>query len=222
MKRLPHLDDAWATTASGARLEAVLRAAPRLADALRSSGHPRRVRTFDVASFPYPTEFAFAGVCGVPVPYVWLENRALFVEYVDFEGATKRLLVNPSDAEANKKAPFFRSLFERVPRSLEGTFEKMMSRRAAPVEQQLAEAEIDPASIDFLTFDHLHVQDIRALLPSPYARAKLLVTPTELASTRALHPLQRFWYVDGGLDGIAADRFAPFDGDVLLLSLIHI
>src|SRR5688572_16942062 len=90
-RALKEMKDAWATCAGGARLEAVVKAAPRLKGAIEDSGSPRAVRTFDVSTFPYPTEYAFFGACSVPIPYIWMFNRAVLIEYTDFGGATKRL-----------------------------------------------------------------------------------------------------------------------------------
>jgi hypothetical protein len=77
---------------------------------------------------------------------------------------------------------------------------------------------VPPGSIDYVTFDHLHVQEIGPLLgPSgEYPSASLVVTEAELAATRNLHPLQRYWYVDGALDGVAPENIQTFDHDVLL------
>jgi hypothetical protein len=215
---LPVLDDAWRLNSPGARLEAVERAAPRLADAIRESGTPRAVRTFDVGRFPYPTEFAFSGACSSPVPYVWMMNRAMLIEYRDFEGQRRRLLANPSRPEGSKKAPYFQDILAKLPSFLEQPFEKNIAQVAPPIPDQLRAIGVDPASIDYVTFDHLHVQDVRPMLGAggQYPNAALLVMPEELAAARGLHPLQRYWYVEGGVDGVRAESLITFDRDVLL------
>jgi hypothetical protein len=212
------MKDAWATLAGGARLEAVVKAAPRLKAVIEDSGSPALVRTFDVSTFPYPAEYAFFGACSVPIPYVWMFNRAVLVEYVDFEGAKRRLLANPTYPAGSKRAPFFKSMLELPPAPLRPAFEKILSDQAAPVPEQLKDAGIDPDSIDYVTFDHLHVQDLTPMLgPSGfYPRAKLIATRTELEGLKSLHPLQRYWYVDDSLRGVEENRLVPFDGDLLL------
>jgi hypothetical protein len=215
---LTEMKDAWAVLSPGARLEAVLEAAPRLKAAIEDSGSPRVVRTFDVSTFPYPTEYAFFGACSVPIPYIWMFNRAVLVEYTDFAGAERRLLANPTYPAGSKRAPFFKTMLELPPAPLRPAFEKILSDQAAPVQEQLAGAGIDPASIDYVTFDHLHVQDVTPMLgPSGfYPRAKLLVTRTEVEGLRCLHPLQRYWYVEDSLRGVEASHVLPFEGDLLL------
>lgn len=213
-EHLPHLDEAWAFSAGGPRLDAVKRAAPKLRDKILSTGHVSCVRTFDVGTFPYPLKYAFFGACKLPFPYVWMTNRALFFEYKDTHGATRRLLANPTDPEGSRLAPYFVDLQKMLPKSLEWT----VTRQQKPLPDQLREAGIDPASIDFITFDHLHVQKISLMLGpnGHYPKAKLLVTPAELEIVRSLHPLQKYWYVAGSLAGVPDEDLIVFDRDVLL------
>jgi hypothetical protein len=78
---------------------------------------------------------------------------------------------------------------------------------------------VAPEAIDYITFDHLHVQDVRGLLaPGPNGRAflpnaKLLAQKAELDTFAALHPLQRPWYIPDCLAGVPADRIVALDGD---------
>lgn len=211
---LPFLDEAWRHRSGGARHDAVLKAAPALRAAILTSGQPRAVQSFEVATFPYPTEFAFAGACRVPVPYIWMCNRALLVETHNARGERIRVLANPSDPEGSRAAPYFQELTSVLPKPLE----RFVTRVHDPLRAQLLAAGIDPASIDFITFDHLHVQAIAPMLGDRghYPNAKLLATRTEMEIARDLHPLQRYWYVAGTLNGVPEDRLLPFDGDLLL------
>lgn len=217
-RRLTELREAWAVTGAGARLEAVTRAAPRLKTAIEDSGSPLTVRTLDVATFPYPTEFAFFGACAIPVPYVWLFNRAVLVEYRDLEGIKRRLLVNPAWAEGARRAPYFRDLLSRAPAPLRPAMERALSHQEPPVHEQLKAMGVEPASIDYVTFDHLHVQHVGPMLGPTgfYPNAKLLVTKQEIEGLRCLHPMQRYWYVADSLDGVRAKTLAVFEGDLLL------
>lgn len=211
-RRLTALDEARREATAGPRLEALRAGAIALRDALLGGGKARSVRTFDLVTFPYPTRFALGGVAGAPRPYVMMTNRAQLVTFQTSEGL-KRLLVNPSDYEANQETPFFKRLAVRYGETLS---RRVLTRRRPEVPARLAEAGIAPEAIDYVTFDHLHTQDVRRLLSTWAPRAKLLVHAAELALARALHPLQRDWYCPSGLDGVAADRVIPFDGDVLL------
>ena len=211
---LPHLDQAWSHACGGARLDAVKRAAPALRDAILSSGQPIAVRTFDIATFPYPLKYAFGGTCSLPLPYVWMTNRALLIDYVDRGGVQRRLLANPTDPEGSRLAPYFQELTKKLPKALEWT----VSKQRDPLPVQLRAAGVDPASIDYITFDHLHVQRIGPLLGAGgnYPNAKLLVTRTEREIATTLHPMQRYWYVEDGLGGVRDDDIVSFDDDLLL------
>jgi hypothetical protein len=217
-RTLSELSGAWATSGGGARLQAVIHGARRLRTAIEDSGSPKRVRTMDVATFPYPTEFAFFGACVIPIPYVWLHNRCLFVEYEDLDGEARRLLVNPVWVEGARRAPYFQSLLAKAPAPIRPAMERALSHRSASIPDQLRGMGVDPGSIDYITFDHLHVQHVAPMLgPSGfYPKAKLLVTRGEIDGLACLHPLQRFWYVAESLDGLSEASLAKFEGDLLL------
>jgi hypothetical protein len=202
----------------GSRLEAVERAAPRLKEAIESSGVVLAVRTIEIARFPYPTKYAFAGACRSSLPYVWMFNRAVLIEYRDLEGQRRRILVNPTRPEGARKAPYFRRIYSMTPSSLLGPFERYVGQRKPIIPEQLQKLGVSPASIDYITFDHLHVQEIGPMLgPSgEYPSASLLVTEDELQAARTLHPLQRMWYVDGAVDGVAAENLQTFSRDILI------
>jgi len=86
------------------------------------------------------------------------------------------------------------------------------SRRSRP-------GKVAPEAIDYVTYDHLHVQDVRGLLaPGPGGRAylpnaKLLAQRAELDTLANIHPLQVEWYIPECLAGVPADRIVALDGD---------
>jgi hypothetical protein len=214
LTRLPHLDAAWAEAAPGARLAALRRAARGLHDHLTGLGAAACVRTFDLVTFPYPTRFALNGAALTPVPFAMLRNRMMLVQ-VTAGGELINILVNPTDAERSLAAPFFARQLERY-----GTFvaRRIMSTVHGTVAGALAAWGLAPDDIDYITFDHLHVQDLRGLLgtadtPALLPRARLLVQKAELDAFVAPHPLQRYWYVADGVAGIAADKIVVLDGD---------
>lgn len=215
---LPQMDEPWTISPPGARLEAIERAAPALRDAILESGLVTAVRTLDVARFPYPTAHAFGGACTTSSRYVWLFNRALLIEFSDLAGRNRRLLANPTRPEGSRKAPYFRAIYQRVPGWLEGPFEKIVGRRAPSISDQLRKLGVAPSSIDFITFDHLHVQEVGPLLgpDGEFPNAVLLVSRAEERATRSLHPLQRYWYVQGALNGVRGQDIHLFDRDLLL------
>jgi glyoxylase-like metal-dependent hydrolase (beta-lactamase superfamily II) len=214
MQPLDELDEAWQVGPAGARLEAVRAAALRLRARLRGLPTVTRVRTADLVTLPYPTRFGLGGAARSLVPLVRMTNRMQIVTFRApwDDGQVRRLLVNPSDHERNRVTPFFRRLGARVPRQLEPLFVTVHD----DVPGRLAEAGLRGDEIDYVTFDHLHTQDLRRLLGEWCPRARLLVMRPEREIFARLHPLQRDWYVDGALDGIAPDRIVILDRDVLV------
>ncbi len=207
LTRLTELDDAWAVGGAGARLEAVRRAGRRLRDRLRTAGTARCVRTVDIGTFPYPTAFAFQGVASSPAPYVFMRNRMQLVQ-VDAGGRLVTILVNPSDAERSAAAPFFARMEERYGRLARSLLAKIHTSIPAA----MSAWGVAPADVDYITYDHLHVQDVRAVM-AYLPNAKLLVQQGELDTLARLHPLQQTWYIPDALAGIATDRIVALDGD---------
>jgi hypothetical protein len=207
-ERLTDLDAAWDERTAGVRLEAVRRAARNLRDTLGARGKAIAVRTFDLVTFPYPTAFALQGVARSPAPYVMMRNRVQLVQ-VDAGGELINILVNPSDYEKSAAAPFFARQLEKY-----GVFaQKVLATRHGTVGDALAHWGLDPADIDYITFDHLHVQDVRDTLGSLLPNARLIAQAAELRIFERLHPLQRDWFVADGLAGVDPARIVAVDGD---------
>jgi hypothetical protein len=215
--RLPDLDAAWPVRGAGARLDAVRRSGRALRERILAAGPARAVRTAEVATFPYPTRHGLAGVAASPAPYLFLRNRMHLVQ-VEVGSRVVTILVNPTDAERSSAAPYFARLEERF-----GVIaRKLLAVVHTTIEQALAGWGVAPEAVDFVTFDHLHVQDVRGLLaPGPGDRAylpnaRLLVQQAELDVFASLHPLQVEWYIPDCLAGVPADRIVALDGDYAL------
>ena len=212
--RRRELDEAWSVRGAGARLDAVRRAGRLLRDRIADGGAAQSVRTADIATFPYPTKFALQGVAASPIPVVFLKNRMHLVQ-VAVDRRAVSILVNPSDAARSTAAPYFARLAERYGR----TAQRMLGKIHSTIAAALASWGVAPEAIDYVTFDHLHVQDVRGLLaPGPGGRAylpnaRLLVQEAELDTLARLHPLQAEWYIADCLAGVPADRVIALDGD---------
>ncbi|WP_351237818.1 hypothetical protein [Streptomyces sp. NPDC002133] len=83
--------------------------------------------------------------------------------------------------------------------------------------------------VDCVSFDRLHVRDVRLVMGSSrslaggaipsgplFPRASLLVHGEELGTFALPHLMRWAWYVDGGMEGVPGDRIAAFDADVEL------
>jgi hypothetical protein len=219
LQTLPHFSEVWATRAAGHRLERARTAAVRLRDVLLHDAPVPYFEAFPLVRVPYPVRYAFRDAIRTPAPLLQILNR-MFVVQFRREGRLCTLLVSPSDARANAATPFFARLAESF-----GPFRELGTRAVAPeidtVEGCLARIGLAPEAIDFITFDHLHTQDLRKWLgtanrPAYFPRAKLLVHRTEWEQTQALTPLQRDWYCPDGVLGISDDRVVQFEDSVRL------
>jgi glyoxylase-like metal-dependent hydrolase (beta-lactamase superfamily II) len=205
----------------GRRLRAVRLAAERVRDRFASGPRVVSVRTMNQTTAPYPTKYAFFGAAVSPAPFVSLTHRCTLVQFLQ-GGALKNLLFNPTDVDAARTTPYFARLleqFKHVP-------ESWLATRYEDVEVQLARWGITPADIDYVAFDHFHIQDLRSLLGttddtrSPRAprfpHATLLAPRAEWEDWDDLHPLQQAFFIRDGKKGVREDRVALTTGDLLL------
>jgi hypothetical protein len=214
----PALAEARGAKTAAERLRRVREAAVVVRDQLLAEGPVLGLRTCPIVTLPYPTEFAFTGAARSPAPFVWFTNRMSVVQFSDVEGKKKTLVFNAPDVERGKKAPFYWKLRERYGGDLG---EKVLAKHHGSVQERLAELGLQPDDVDYLAYDHLHIQDVRRWLgsygePAFFPRAKLLVMREEWDAARDLHPLQTPWYVPGGTDGVPDDRVVLLDDDVHL------
>jgi hypothetical protein len=217
-RSIEELDAGWREQRPGPRLTELRARGEAFAPVFKAQGPVRAVRTIDLLPFPYPVAFAFWQAAPTRAKYLLMRNRCQLIEFEDFSGATRTLLVNPSEADLSARAGYFeqarRELLPFVPVSL-------LTRAPGPA-ALLGKLGVDPARIDYVTFDHLHVQDLRRGLvgeggrPPLYPNAKLLVNRRELETLQDIHPLQRPWWIRGALDGVAAERVVALEGSVWL------
>lgn len=200
----------------GNRPEAIRRAAEAFKRRLKAQGEVLGVRSVDIATAPYLAQFAFHGAAKTPNPYISIVNRMVVVQYEDFSGARRTLVWEPTEPEGSAAAPFYAQMLERSQRNpVFKALEKLYYQQHTVPKEALASAGIGPGDVDFISFDHFHVQDPRLILPH-FPAAKLLVQDREVATLKTMHPMQWAWYVDGGLDGIDPERIELLDGDVEL------
>ena len=176
-------------------------------------------RTFDLIRVPYPVRYGLLNACRVPIPFLHILNRLFVVQYRS-GNRVRTLLFSPSDFKRNRETPFFKRLGESF-----GPFQKWGEKLIAPisatVEECLASINILPEHVDYISYDHLHTQDIRRWLgtatePAAFPNAKLLVMRQEWESTLALLPPQRDWYCPHGIEGIDPKKIILLEGDVQL------
>lgn len=176
-------------------------------------------QSLDLIRVPYPTKYGLLNVDTTRSPYLHILNRLFVVQFATQEGK-KTLLFSPSDIEGNGETPFFKAL-----RTSMGVFEKPGMRLLSPVYQDVENAlhkiGLAPEDIDYISYDHLHTQDVRKWLGTYdtkgyFPNARLLVMKQEWLSTQTLLPPQKTWYCPDGISGIPSEKVIMLDSSVML------
>jgi hypothetical protein len=226
------VDEVWPR---GDRLEAIREAASRFRERFATpENRVRAVKTVDLAAAGYPTRFALAGAARALNPYINIVNRLVVVQFEDFAGRLRTLAWEPTIAEGAAEAPFYEQLLHRYGEFLSY---KVFAAFYNTVEEAVAACGLAPADIDFVSFDHLHVQDLRLTMGTTvpvngeseprapfFPNAKFVFQRREVDTFRSVHPMQWAWYVPGGMDDVIDDSLVLIDGDVELgkgVALVH-
>jgi len=223
---------ARASPVPAARVEAIKAAARAFRAEMLGKAPARYYESFDLVRVPYPLKYALRDACTALTPFIHILNRLFIVQFdvADAHGSTttKTLLVSPSDTVGNRATPFFKRLADSVA-ALGPTGENLLAPQLGTVESALAAAGLRPEQVDYITYDHLHTQDLRRWLgtgttPAYFPNAKLLVMRAEWASAHGLTPQQAQWYCPDGLADVPEDRVIQLEGDTWLgdaVALLH-
>ncbi len=217
-------NDGWPRRA---RLEAIRTAADDFRGRFKAQGQVTGIRTVDLGSAGYPTRYAFGGAArGGLTPYVSLVKRLVVVQFEDFGGELRTLCWEPTVPEGSSEAPFYAQRTDRYANWLP---RRVLATERHSVTDALALCGLTPEGVDFVSFDHLHAQDLRTLMGTTrpvegerepraplFPNARFLCQRRELNSFRSPHPMQWAWYVPGGMDDVVEDNLVPLDGDVEL------
>ncbi|MFI5121299.1 MAG: hypothetical protein ACHQJ5_00230 [Vicinamibacteria bacterium] len=191
----------------------------------------RAVRTVDIASAPYPLKFAFGGAAKGPNPYVNIINRLQVIQFEDFEGRLRTLAYEPTVTEGPQEAPFYEQMMRMpLPDALTDFLAyRVIAKIWNEPDQALARTGLHPEDVDLVSFDHLHVQDVRFVLgttkpiegeaaprPPLFPNAKLIAQRREWDTFASIHPMQWAWYVGDGVKDVPTEQVVLVDGDVEL------
>lgn len=202
-----------------ARLDNIRRAARDFRRDMLAQSKVLYYRSLELVRVPYPTKYAYLNAYKGLSPYMHLCNRLFVIQFKTSAG-TKTLLASPSDWENQRETPFF----DRLNKSA-GPFaslaESIIFKKTATVPERLKQIGLDPADVDYITYDHLHTQNVRRWLgadgePALFPNAKLLVFRAEWESTKALIPWQSQWYCPDGIAGVPMEKVILLDHDVFL------
>jgi len=220
-------DEAGATWPRGDRLEAIRTAADEFRRRFKQQGQVVAIRTVDLLSAGYPTRYAFGGAArGAVNPLINVLNRLVVVQFQDFDGELRTLCWEPTVPEGLGQAPFYAQLRERYG---EWAARNLLSNEYNTIEEALTLCGLSSADVDLVSFDHLHVQDLRILMGTTrpvegdyeareplFPNARFLCQRKEVDTLRSPHPMQWAWYVPGGMDHVIEESLVLLDGDVEL------
>jgi len=214
IKPIDDFNEAQDTWPRGDRPAAIREAAAGFRARFKEQGEVRAVRTIDLVAAGYPTLFAFGGAARGLNPYLSILNRLVVIQFEDFDGELRTLAWEPTVPEGSQEAPFYEQMIERYGQIAE----KLFATYYNTVESALGLCGLTPGDVDYIAFDHLHVQDVRILMgtderPGFFPNAKHLAQRREVATFESTHPMQWAWYVPGGMDGIPEENMVLVDGD---------
>lgn len=215
LEKVAEIGDLWTLAPAGERVHEARRRGPLLRDRLQRSGFVSALRTRALADFPWPGEFAFFQT-GIYRPVV-LRHRMNLVQFFQ-KGRLRTLLMNPTDTERSRRTPYFLRLEKSALAPVLGSMVLSAQKSAA---EHLAEVGLRPGEIDYVSYDHLHTQDLRGAMGTAeieplFPRALFLIPRAEVEILRNLHPLQRDWFIPEALSGVPRERLVLLDGDYLL------
>lgn len=229
-RKIDHFSPPDLETTPAAELRRIRDRAPAFKEWFRSTGVVDAFAARSLVTLPYPRRFGLWEACRLPVPYVWMTNRMFVIRWTE-DGRTRTLLAEPSDYELGVDTPFLKKTIESLPMGRERALDTFFTRHEH-VEEHLAALGIAPEDVDYLSFDHLHTQDIRRLigttgpapdlgspdlpLPALFPNARLIVQRHELEHVRDVHPFQARFHQSWTYADIDESRLDIIDGDVLL------
>jgi len=228
IRPISHFSNSRESLSPRERLKQVRHQAQRFREDLKMINQQVRfIQAIDLVSLPFPVRKAFSDAANLINPYLYVTTR-MFVVQFDTHAGLKTLLFSPSDVEANYNTPYFRKLFKSNPLTRGGLGSLMVPKHNNVIEA-LQDLGIQPEQVDFISFDHLHTQDLRRWLgsyeePGYFPNAKLLVMHQEWESAKDALPMQASWYCPDGLDGIDQNRIIPLHSSVMLgdsVALVH-
>lgn len=216
-RRIDEFEAARAAWPRGRQPGLMREAAQRFRARFKPAGTVQGVRSVDLVRAVYPRGFAFHDAAFGLNPYLAIVNRLVLVRFRDFHGRPRLLAWEPTIPANSAKAPFFAHLIRAYGEFLS---ERVFKKEYHTLEQALARAGVRAEEIDYVAFDHLHVQELRGLLGTQdgaikpaFPNARMIVQPRELDTVRDPHPMQFAWYVPGGGEGVDPARLLPIEGD---------
>lgn len=201
------------------RVDNVREAAKAFRKTMLSNPKVRFYKSIELIRIPYPSKYGYLNAFTFPTPFMHICNKMFVIQFNSDEGI-KTLLVGPSDWENQAATPFFAQLNEGMG-ALANSIEKVIIKETSTVLNALKQLGLHPEDIDYITYDHLHTQNVTRWLGGSgqaaiFPNAKLLVMREEWESTLSLLPWQNQWYCPNGTQNISESRVELLDDSVFL------
>ena len=118
----------------------------------------RYFESFDLITVVYPCRYGMRNAYSAERlnEFLHIKNRVFVVQFDSADGL-KTMLVSPSDHVRNGETPYFRRLQDTTPKFIVD----QIIRRHATAPEICARIGLDPAKVDYITYDHLHTQEDR-------------------------------------------------------------
>src|SRR5699024_4465260 len=226
-EQIPHFEEAHQITDPGSQLQKIKEVIPSFKQWFKETGEAAAFHSFDLIKIPYPKKYGLWRAAKTPAPFIWFTNRMFIVQW-KADGRTWTLLNEPTETDLAEGTPFYSELIEKYGEVLS---KSLLSKKLGTVEGYLGEVVVKPAGADFITYDHLHTQDVRRWIGttnpqsdiSPdkpveafFPNAKFIVQQKEWELLPNLHPLQNMWYQPEVFEDIPLDPLLFTNGDILL------
>lgn len=203
-----------------ARLEQVRADALKFREQMLSGPQVRYFGSRDIVRAPYPTKYGLLNATSLKTDLLHLGNRSFIIQF-DTPVGTKTLLFNPTHPDRNTATPYYARMERDVPERLRPLARKLLRTMVRSVPEALADMGLKPEDVDYISYDHLHTQDVRPWMGTDsetglFPQAQLLVMEREWINTLNLLPSQADWYCPEGIAGIDPERVLLLDSDVSL------
>ena len=226
VRAIPEFEGVHDIWPRGERLDAIRAASQKFHDRFVAGPQVQAVKTFDIAEVPYPSRFAFQGYTLHANPFISIINRMMVIQFTGFDGELKTLVWEPTVTDGSAESPFYDAV-QRLGDRFNAT--RFFAHFHNEPDDVLPRLGLTNDDVDYISFDHLHVQDVRRIMGSSqipdgetappqalFPNAKLLAHTKEVDTFDSLHPMQWAWYVEKGMEGVDRERLELFDGDIEL------
>lgn len=220
IRSLDHFANSRRDLAPTARLEQVRADALAFRDTMLAGPQVSYFASRDIVRAPYPSKYGLLNAVKAKSALLHLGNRTFVVQF-DTPVGPKTLVFNPTHPDRNAETPYYKRMERDIPDRLRPMARRMLRTMVRDVGEALADMGIAPEDVDYVSYDHLHTQDVRPWMgtgeePGLFPNAQLLVMRREWLCTQHLLPSQADWYCPNGIAGLDSKRVVLLDGDVML------